>query len=38
VWQTFRDAWTGAVIFGKGDITSALKDAAAAIDKLVAQK
>jgi len=38
VWQTFRDAWTGAVIFGKGDIAGALNDAAASIDKLVSQK
>ena len=38
VWQTFRDAWTGAVIFGKGDIAGAMNDAAASIDKLVSQK
>jgi len=38
VWQTFRDAWTAAVIFGEGDIAGALSDAAASIDKLVSQK
>ena len=38
VWQTFRDAWTGAVIFGEGDIPSALSDAAASIDTLVSQQ
>jgi multiple sugar transport system substrate-binding protein len=38
VWQTFRDAWTGAVIFGEGDIPKALSDAAAAIDALVSQQ
>lgn len=38
VWQTFRDAWTGAVIFGEGDIPSALSDAAATIDTLVSQQ
>jgi multiple sugar transport system substrate-binding protein len=34
VWQTFRDAYTKAVIFGKGDLTATLKDAAAKVDKL----
>jgi len=38
VWQAFRDAWTGAVIFGEGDIPTALSDAAAAIDTLVSQQ
>jgi multiple sugar transport system substrate-binding protein len=38
VWQTFRDMWTGAVIFGEGDIPSALSDAAASIDTLVSQQ
>ena len=38
VWQTFRDAWTGAVIFGKGDVAAALKKAAASVDTLVSQK
>ncbi|MFI8091312.1 extracellular solute-binding protein [Streptomyces sp. NPDC086080] len=35
VWQTFRDAYTKAVIFGKGDLTTALEDAAAEVDELV---
>ncbi|GAA3830332.1 ABC transporter substrate-binding protein [Streptomyces chiangmaiensis] len=34
IWQTFRDAYTKAVIFGKGDLTSTLKDAAGKVDKL----
>ncbi|MET8330152.1 extracellular solute-binding protein [Streptomyces sp. NPDC005181] len=34
IWQTFRDAYTKAVIFGKGDLNGALKDAAAKVDKL----
>ncbi|MFF5044795.1 extracellular solute-binding protein [Streptomyces nigra] len=34
VWQTFRDAYTKAVIFGKGDLATAFKDAAAQVDKL----
>jgi multiple sugar transport system substrate-binding protein len=38
VWQTFRDAWTAAVIFGEGDIAGALNDVAASIDKLVSQQ
>jgi multiple sugar transport system substrate-binding protein len=37
VWQNFRDAWTSAVIFGEGDIPTALSEAAAEIDQLVAQ-
>ena len=36
VWQTFRDGWAGAVILGEGDIATAMKDAATAIDALVA--
>lgn len=28
IWQTFRDAWSGAVIFGEGDVAEALADAA----------
>ncbi|GGN44817.1 multiple sugar transport system substrate-binding protein [Actinoplanes campanulatus] len=35
VWQTFRDAWTNSVIFGKEDPGKALADAAAKIDDLV---
>jgi len=38
VWQTFRDAWTSSVIFGEKKIDPTLKDAATAIDKLVAKK
>ncbi|MEU6601710.1 extracellular solute-binding protein [Streptomyces flaveolus] len=34
IWQTFRDAYTKAVIFGKGDLTASLKGAAATVDKL----
>ncbi|PIA98499.1 extracellular solute-binding protein, partial [Streptomyces sp. HG99] len=34
VWQTFRDAYTKAVIFGKGDLAATLKDAAGKVDKL----
>ena len=34
IWQTFRDAWTSAVIFGKSDVTQAFNDAAAKIDSL----
>jgi multiple sugar transport system substrate-binding protein len=37
-WQTFRDAWTSAVIFGKGDVSASLTKAAADINKLVSQK
>ena len=37
-WQAFRDAWTKSVIFGEGDVTTSLKGAATAIDKLAAQK
>ena len=35
--QVFRDAWTSAVIFGKGDVHKALDDAAAKIDKIAKQ-
>ncbi|RYV52933.1 sugar ABC transporter substrate-binding protein [Pengzhenrongella frigida] len=38
VWQTFRDAWTSAVIFGEDEIPSALKDAAGTIDELAVKK
>jgi multiple sugar transport system substrate-binding protein len=34
IWQTFRDAYIKAVIFGKGDLTAAMKDAAAEVDEL----
>jgi multiple sugar transport system substrate-binding protein len=35
--QAFRDAWSNAVIFGKGDVHEALDDAAAKIDDIAAQ-
>jgi multiple sugar transport system substrate-binding protein len=35
--QTFRDAWSNAVIFGKGDVKSALDGAATKIDKIAKQ-
>ncbi|MFJ8363965.1 extracellular solute-binding protein [Streptomyces sp. NPDC093984] len=34
IWQTFRDAYTKAVIFGKGDLAGTLKEAAGKVDKL----
>ncbi|MBV2353947.1 extracellular solute-binding protein [Streptomyces sp. J2-1] len=34
IWQTFRDAYSKAVIFGKGDLATTMKDTAAKIDKL----
>jgi len=37
IWQTFRDAWTSSVIFGKSDPTKAFTDAATKIDQLAAQ-
>ncbi len=36
-WQTFRNAWSGAVIFGRGDVDAAISDAAAKINDLVKQ-
>jgi len=35
--QTFRDAWSEAVIFGKTDVHTALDDAAAEIDEIAKQ-
>jgi multiple sugar transport system substrate-binding protein len=35
--QTFRDAWTKSVIFGKEDPSQALSDAASKINQLVSQ-
>src|SRR6476469_4313222 len=32
IWQTFRDAWTSSVIFGKSDVQQAMSDAATTID------
>ena len=37
VWQTFRDAYSKAVIFGEGDIDAFLTDTAAEVDDLVGQ-
>ncbi len=37
IWQTFRDAWTSAVIFGKTDVQQAMTDAAAKVDGLAGQ-
>ncbi|MGZ0711519.1 extracellular solute-binding protein (plasmid) [Coraliomargarita sp. W4R53] len=37
VWQTFRDAYSLAVIFGEGDISTFLSDTAAEVDTLVNQ-
>ena len=34
IWQTFRDAYTKAVIFGKGDLAGTLKGAAGKVDEL----
>lgn len=38
IWQTFRDAWTKSVIFGKDDPNRALADAASKINQLASQK
>jgi len=38
IWQTFRDAWTSAVIFGKSDVQQAMSDAATKIDQLAGQQ
>jgi len=35
--QAFRDAWSDAVIFGKGDVKSALDEAATKIDEIAKQ-
>ena len=37
IWQTFRDAWTKSVIFGKADVQSTFNDAATMIDSLAKQ-
>jgi multiple sugar transport system substrate-binding protein len=37
IWQTFRDAWTNAVIFGKTDVQQALTDTATKVDALAGQ-
>jgi len=38
IWQTFRDAWSSAVIFGKSDVKQAMTDAATKIDQLASQQ
>ena len=38
IWQTFRDAYSSSVIFGKTAPADALKSAASKIDKLAAQQ
>jgi multiple sugar transport system substrate-binding protein len=38
IWQTFRDAYSPAVIFGQGSVDSFLKDTAAKVDTLAGQK
>jgi multiple sugar transport system substrate-binding protein len=38
IWQTFRDAWSSAVIFGKSDVQQAMTDAATKIDQLAGQQ
>jgi multiple sugar transport system substrate-binding protein len=37
IWQTFRDAYTRSVIFGKADPEQALADAAGEVDKLASR-
>jgi len=37
IWQTFRDAWSSSVIFGKTDPTKTFTDAATKIDQLAGQ-
>ncbi len=37
IWQTFRDAWTSSVIFGKSDVQQSLTDAATKVDGLAGQ-
>lgn len=37
VWQTFRDGYSPAVIFGEGDVAAFLTDTAADVDTLVGQ-
>ncbi|MEP6561220.1 MAG: extracellular solute-binding protein [Nakamurella sp.] len=38
IWQTFRDAWSSSVIFGKADVQQSLTDAATKIDALASQQ
>ncbi|WP_431966051.1 extracellular solute-binding protein [Actinacidiphila sp. bgisy160] len=37
IWQKFRDAYTKSVIFGKGDVESAFREAAGKVDGLAKQ-
>ena len=36
IWQTFRDGYSKAVIFGEGEVDAFLTDTAAEIDELAA--
>ncbi len=38
IWQTFRDMWTRAVVFGDGDLREQLDETADKIDKLVVRR
>ena len=38
IWQAFRDAWSRTVIFGNGNVDSALSSTATAVDDLVVKK
>lgn len=37
IWQTFRDAWSGAVMAGEGDLDETMRSAAETIDGLATQ-
>lgn len=37
IWQTFRDAWVGSVIFGNTGVEQAMTEAAAKVDELAGQ-
>jgi multiple sugar transport system substrate-binding protein len=37
IWQTFRDAWSSSVIFGKTDVADALSQAASDVSDLATQ-
>jgi multiple sugar transport system substrate-binding protein len=38
IWQTFRNMWTQAVVFGKGDLREQLDETALKIDKLAVRR
>ncbi|WP_119696402.1 ABC transporter substrate-binding protein [Microbacterium halotolerans] len=38
IWQTFRDAWSGAVMAGEGDLDETMRSAAETIDGLATQE